>query len=156
MGRPEGLPSSRAQAGCVATEVQRRTIRRLVLNVPGRVGVGSLLIILLLAVVGPLLTPYSPVQQNLTNLLSPPSRQHLLGTDDLGRDLLTRIAVGARSSLLVGVGAALVGMCAGVPLGLVSGYYRGTLDGVITRALDGLMAFPALVLAMAMGKGGRV
>ncbi|WP_142026320.1 ABC transporter permease [Blastococcus colisei] len=83
-------------------------------------------------------------------LLQPPSADHLLGTDDLGRDTLARIAYGARVSMQAGVLATLLAMAIGVPLGLIAGYYRGWADLVISRLTDLLLAFPFLILAVGL------
>lgn len=116
----------------------------------GIVGLALLFALLVMAIMAPAIAPYPPTKQDLDHVLARPNRQHLLGTDDLGRDLLTRVMYGARVSVTAGfvsVGAAAV---LGVPLGLAAGYYRGLTDTLIMRTMDGLLAFPALVLAMAI------
>jgi peptide/nickel transport system permease protein len=102
------------------------------------------------AVLGPILAPFDPTEQSLDRMLEPPGRAHLLGTDDLGRDLLSRVLYGARVSLGVGVLAVLLSLGVGVFLGLLAGYRGGWLDDVLMRVMDGLLAFPAIVLALAI------
>jgi len=116
----------------------------------GAAGVVLLLVVFTTAILAPVVAPYSPTKQDLDHVLARPSRQHLLGTDDLGRDLLTRVMYGARVSVTAGFVSVIVAALLGVPLGLAAGYYRGVSDTVIMRMMDGLLAFPALVLAMAI------
>src|SRR5918999_3095356 len=117
------------------------------------------------AVFAPLLTPHSPTEQSLPNKLIPPAWQedgnskYLLGTDLLGRDLLTRLFYGARVSLTVAAAALLAGGGVGLVIGIVSGYVGGRLDSVLMRMVDATLAFPtilfALLLAITMGAGLR-
>jgi peptide/nickel transport system permease protein len=104
---------------------------------------------LVLAIVGPLLTA-DPAAQDYTAPLAPPSGAHLLGTDDLGRDALARVAYGARVSLEAGVLSVLLAMVVGVPIGLVAGYYRRLLDPIVMRLVDVVLAFPFLIFAVGM------
>jgi peptide/nickel transport system permease protein len=106
-----------------------------------------------------LFAPYDPYKQNLAIALQQPSAQHLLGTDELGRDILSRVIYGSRISLEVGIIAILVASAIGVTLGALSGYFGGWLDMVIMRIIDSMMAIPSLVLALVfasvMGGGLR-
>ncbi len=104
----------------------------------------------LLGIFAPFLTPYDPVKQDLTHVLLPPSRSHLLGTDHLGRDILARILYGTRLSLFIGFLAVGLGLLVGVPLGIISGYYGGWLDIVIQRFVDVMLAFPSFLLALSL------
>jgi peptide/nickel transport system permease protein len=106
-------------------------------------------LVALAAVAAPWLAPYSPTEMD-ADLLTGPSARHLLGTDDLGRDILSRIVHGASVSVLVGVISMGTAAVVGVPLGLIAGYRGGFADTVIMRVLDGLMAFPAILLAIAI------
>lgn len=115
-----------------------------------RVGLGVIVTLLVTAAFAPFLAPYDPTEQSLERMLQPPGRGHILGTDDLGRDILSRVVYGARVSLLVGVLSVGISLLIGVSLGLVAGYRAGWLDEVIMRVMDGLLAFPALVLALAI------
>jgi peptide/nickel transport system permease protein len=103
---------------------------------------------LTMAAFAPLLAPYDPNAIDVTAILSEPGLPHLFGTDDLGRDLLSRMIYGARVSIGVGVVSVLMAVLAGVPIGLVTGYVGGALDEVLMRILDSVMALPALVLAL--------
>ncbi|MDP9465804.1 MAG: ABC transporter permease [Actinomycetota bacterium] len=111
-------------------------------------GLVVLVLILALAALAPLFG--DPAASEFAAVLSPPSGSHLLGTDDLGRDTLTRIAYGARVSMEAGVLATLLAMAVGVPLGLIAGYYRGWPDLIISRLTDLLLAFPFLILAVGL------
>lgn len=127
-----------------------RALRRSVF-VRNRLALASSVILLLItfiAAAAPLVTRYDPAKQDLGNSLQAPSREHWLGTDKQGRDTWSRIAYGARPTLLGAVFVVLIAYSVGVPLGLAAGYYRGRVDSVIMRALDMLLAFPALLLAI--------
>jgi peptide/nickel transport system permease protein len=124
--------------------VRRRFLRN-------RLAVAGLVIVAamtLTAVLAPWISPYSPYAQFTDLGLQPPSRAHLLGTDTLGRDYLSRLLYGARISLLVGVSTMIVAALAGVFLGLVAGYYGKLADALIGRLLDALLAFPVVLLAI--------
>ena len=107
-----------------------------------------IVLISLAAIFAPFLTPYTEKQMDLMNRLSPPSAAHLLGTDEGGRDVLTRLLYGARVSLLIGVVPALLSLILGAALGVVAGYRGGLLDAVIMRFADVTLAFPSMLLAM--------
>ncbi|WP_246191447.1 ABC transporter permease [Aureimonas leprariae] len=112
-------------------------------------GLVVLLLILLLAVFGPLLSPWSPSKLSLVSRLKPPSAAHLLGTDDFGRDILTRLAVAGRLSLTVGFAVVVVSALLGVTLGLLAGFFR-RLDAPLARLIDAMMAFPDILLAISL------
>lgn len=124
--------------------------RRLLRMWLARVGGAIVLVVLAAAVLAIIWTPYSPTQQDIRNLLKAPSLTHPLGTDELGRDTLTRAMFGAQASLEVGIIAVGISLFAGSAVGLVSGYLRGFTDAVIMRIMDGLLALPTLVLALAI------
>lgn len=108
-------------------------------------------IVIIAAVFANWIAPYSPNQPDYLHMLQYPSRLHWLGTDELGRDELSRILFGARTSLLVTVGATFIGTAIGVPVGLISGYYGGVLDNLlIMRIVDAMQAFPFLILALVL------
>lgn len=117
------------------------------------VGLTVLGVILLAALIGPFLSPYDPNLQDLVNVLQPPSGAHLLGTDELGRDELTRLLVGARYSLFLGLLAVAIGLAIGVPLGALSGYFGSWTDLLIQRFTDVLLSFPGFLLALALVAG---
>jgi len=102
------------------------------------------------AALAPLVAPADPLKQNLSDALAPPSERHPLGTDDLGRDVLTRLLYGARLSLGAACLAVAIAALSGVPVGLMAGYAGGALDDLLMRLVDAVQAFPALVLAMAI------
>ncbi len=104
--------------------------------------------LLAMAIFAPVISPYDPVRQELLNQNVPPGAEHLLGTDRLGRDNLSRIIWGARLSFFTGVGSVLVGAVQGSVLGLVGGYYRGWADSIIIRVVDLLLVFPLYLSAI--------
>ncbi len=107
-----------------------------------------LTIVLILAIIGPQITPYDPFEQNRTERLDGPSEKHLLGTDAMGRDVFSRIIIGARYSLTIGLASIAIGISFGLVLGLSAGFYRGALDMIVSRLIDILMAFPTVLLAV--------
>lgn len=136
------------------TTIWRRVykqVRRLYTISPSAV-VGGLVIILLIliAIAAPLLTPYAPDAMDFSAPLKGPTPQHFLGTDNFGRDILTRVIYGYQISLSVALGSVGFGMLVGVLLGLLAGYFGGLLDNLIMRPMDVLMAFPAIVLVVGL------
>ena len=127
-----------------------RAVRRLVRSPLAVTGLVVLTLAVLAAVFAPLLAPYSPTEAHFGSRFVPPgSPGFLLGTDSLGRDILSRVLFGARASMLVGVLSVLLALLVGVPLGLCAGYFRA-LDGVISRLTDLVLAFPFLILAVGL------
>jgi peptide/nickel transport system permease protein len=117
----------------------------------GKIGLGFTMILLLVAVLAPVLRPYDPsVDRDLLTRLVSPSSAHPFGTDGLGRDLLTLVWYGIRTSLLVSLVSVGLGAAIGLILGLISGYFRGWLDAVIGWITDILLAFPSILLAIAI------
>ncbi|HZV96689.1 MAG TPA: ABC transporter permease [Candidatus Nitrosocosmicus sp.] len=114
----------------------------------GLVGAVLVCAFVLVAALAPLLSPYDPVSADFANVLSPPARAHPFGTDDIGRDILSRVVYGSRISLQAGLFTVAVALCIGLPLGLVAGYLGGQVDNVIMRALEVILSFPGLVLAL--------
>jgi ABC-type dipeptide/oligopeptide/nickel transport system permease subunit len=113
-------------------------------------GLAIIAVLCLLAIFAPLLAPYSPYDQDLYNVLSQPSTIHWLGTDNLGRDLFSRLLYGARVSLFVGIVSAILSAIIGIPIGLISGFRGGVIDAVIMRITDAFLCFPPLVFILAM------
>ncbi len=107
-------------------------------------------IFFIIAIIGPYIAPYDPYKINLARAREPPSLQHPLGTDELGRDILSRILVGARYTLGISIVSVILGALIGVFLGLVAGFYRGLIDNVVMRIVDVMLAFPAILLAIAL------
>jgi len=129
---------------------RRRVLRRLRRNPLAILSFSVLAAALLVAVLAPWLAPYTPEQTDFAHVFSPPGTPgHLLGTDDLGRDVLSRIILGARASLEVALLAVVTALLIGVPLGLAAGYFR-SCDAVLSRFTDLLLAFPFLILAVGL------
>lgn len=126
-----------------------RRISRVLFGRPFTVfGLVIVLLMIITALFAPFMAPYDPYEQNMRNALANPSSQHLLGTDALGRDLLSRMIYGARTALMVGVIATGIAASIGIALGLTAGYFGSWIYAVIMRFIDTLMAFPFLVLAL--------
>jgi peptide/nickel transport system permease protein len=111
---------------------------------------GFLLLLLLLSLAAPWIAPYSPTQQNLDVPLAEANAKHLLGVDDLGRDVLSRMIHGGKSTLYASFLAVSIATLIGVPVGIVAGFRGGAIDDVISRIIDALLSFPAIVLAIAV------
>ncbi len=115
-----------------------------------KVGVAIVLVMAFAAIAGPALTPFDPVQQDLPLRLAGPTWGHPFGLDELGRDILARVMAGARISFFVAVVVVTVSAVVGTLLGAIAGYFGGLLDDVISRVTDTLLAFPGLLLAIAL------
>lgn len=151
MARNGALPSiSRARAVALPTVGFRYFLHRYARNRLALAGLWVVIIVILAATFAPAVSPADPTKPDFVNLLAAPSRDHLLGTDDLGRDILSRIIFGARTSLAAGIISVGFALAVGLPLGLMSGYFRGQLDNVLMRLTDALLSFPFLVLALAI------
>jgi len=129
------------------TKAILRWMRR---DVRAVVSLSFLLLLLIVSIFAPVLAPYSPIDQDVTQLLLPPSAAHWLGTDDLGRDVLSRLIWGAPNSLYASFLAVGVGIVLGVPIGLLIGLLGGWFDEVTSRFIDALLSFPPIVLAIAV------
>jgi len=114
-------------------------------------GGAVMLLAILIALAAPLLAPYDPLAQNLGNTLARPGRAHLLGTDNVGRDVLSRVIWGTRVSLVAGLVSVALAVVAGTLLGILAGYFGGRVDGFVMRLMDAVLSFPPLVLALALG-----
>ena len=125
-------------------------LHRLMRHSAGRIGTIVVFLFVATACLAPLIAPYDPLATDWGALRQAPSAAHWFGTDDLGRDVLSRVIWGSRASLLVGVLSVALAMAVGVPLGLISGYAGGIVDGVLMRVTDGLLAIPSLILAIAL------
>jgi ABC-type dipeptide/oligopeptide/nickel transport system permease subunit len=113
-------------------------------------GAITILVFILLAVTAPWVAPYGPLEQDLRATLQPPTLRHLLGTDDLGRDVLSRIIYGSQISLLVGIVVVIIAGVIGMFMGLVAGYFGGWINAAIMRINDALMSLPPIVLMLAI------
>ena len=124
--------------------------KRLLRNRSGLTGIVIVAVMILISVIAPLIVPYDPLEISKGNQFLPPSPEHLFGTDEFGRDIFSRTLFAGRISLLAGAFAVVVAATIGVPLGLISGYIGKLMDTVIMRSMDSLLAFPALLLALAI------
>ena len=120
--------------------------RRFRRNKQAMVGMCMLLLMIFSAIFASVISPYDPLQQDIINRLQPPSAAHFFGTDELGRDIFSRILYGSRISLTVGLIAVSISSVVGCALGAIAGYYGGVLDNVIMRCTDVLMAIPSILL----------
>lgn len=116
-----------------------------------KVGSLSLLVIVLVfavAIFASAIAPFDPISQDRTAFLAAPNVQHVMGTDDLGRDVFSRLIFGSQISLLVGVATVVISIVLGTLIGMISGYFGGVIDLVIQRIMDAIMSIPALILAL--------
>ena len=115
------------------------------------VGGAIVVFFIVAALLAPYVAPYDPLKPSFLTIRKPPSMQFLLGTDELGRDMLSRLLWGARASLMAGCISVAIAMSLGVPLGLIAGYFGGFMDALISRVTEALLSCPFLVLAIALG-----
>jgi peptide/nickel transport system permease protein len=123
-------------------------VRRLRRSTTALVGLVIVAVLLIVAIFADVLAPYSPTDTDQTTTFAVPSWEHPLGTDQLGRDMLTRVIYGTRISLIVGVSSVLLALFVGVPFGMVAGFYGGRTDRLIMRVMDLILAFPIYLLAI--------
>jgi peptide/nickel transport system permease protein len=139
------------------SEIRKKIIRTFAKNKAALAGLIISIIIVLLCLAAPFLPLQNPIEQSMSTRFLPPGGEHILGTDNFGRDVMSRIIWGGRISLLVGVLSVLIGMGLGVSIGLITGYKGGIFDSIIMRFIDVLMSFPGLILAIlfsaAIGSG---
>jgi peptide/nickel transport system permease protein len=131
------------------TQQRKLQLRKILSNRSLLIGALILLAMVLIAALAPFISPYSPSTMNVPNRLMPPSSQHLLGTDEFGRDLLTRVMYGARVSMFVGLAVSILSSVFGMIIGLYASYFK-TLDHILMRISDGLIAIPGILLAIAL------
>ena len=137
----------------IATDWQspaRRALRRLFQRKGAVAGLVVIAAMIVLALLAPLLAPYDPIATSWTLVRKPPSALHWFGTDDLGRDILSRVIFGTRASLMAGAISVGIAFGVGVPVGLLSGYRGGFVDALISRITDAMLACPFLILAIAL------
>jgi peptide/nickel transport system permease protein len=142
-----------ASAAFAASELEspaRRALRRLLARKSAVVGLVVIVSFIALALLAPWIVPYDPVATSWTLVRKPPSALHWFGTDDLGRDILSRVVYGARASLVAGAISVGIALSVGVPLGLLAGYRGGFIDALISRITDAMLACPFLILAIAL------
>lgn len=127
-----------------------KAFHQIIRNNRAIMGFSVLLVLVLAGVFADQITPYNPYKTNYSNVKQPPSAEHLIGTDELGRDGFSRLIYGARISLMIGIVVSGFATTIGVALGAIAGYYGGMMDMVIMRIVDVMMAFPFFVLAIAL------
>ncbi len=132
------------------TTLFQDALRRLFRNKLAIIGMVILGIFVFCAIFAPWIAPYDPIAQNVTRRREPPSWEHPFGLDEVGRDLLSRVIYGARVSLYVGVASVSLAIIAGTLIGAISGYAGGWIDNVVMRIMDIMLAFPSLLLAIAI------
>jgi len=128
----------------------KRAFRKLIRNRLATLGLATILFFLLLAILAPWVSPYDPLATNWGAIRKAPSMEHWFGTDELGRDVLSRVIWGTRASMLAGVVSVFISLVAGVTIGLLAGSVGGVFDGVISRMTDAFLACPFLILAIAL------
>src|SRR5689334_20667316 len=148
VAKPIAVPSVSASAPESRSAPRWRVWRRLRRHRLALAGLAFLALLILCAISADLISPYRPLDQAMNVRLKPPSAAHWLGTDDFGRDILSRIIYGSRISLQIGFVAVGIAGTIGVVLGMVSGYFGGWVDSVVMRCMDVLLAFPAVLLAV--------
>ncbi|MGH2614172.1 MAG: ABC transporter permease [Thermomicrobiales bacterium] len=126
---------------------ERRVLRRLMQHKSAAIGFGIIVVLILIALLASFIAPYDPIGLS-RNVLQPPSREHLMGTDNLGRDIFSRVVYGTRVSLQMGFIAIAIAATVGTAMGLVAGTYGGFVDNVLMRFVDALMAVPGILLAL--------
>jgi peptide/nickel transport system permease protein len=128
----------------------QRALRRVVKRKGAVIGLAMITAFIVLAIAAPLIAPYDPIATSWTLVRKPPSMAHWFGTDDLGRDVLSRVIFGARASLAAGAISVGIALSIGVPVGMLSGYRGGFIDALSSRITDAMLACPFLILAIAL------
>jgi len=128
----------------------RRALKRLARRRGAMVGLGVVVFFIAVALLAPVLAPYDPIATSWSAVRKAPSATHWLGTDEIGRDVLSRVIFGSRASLLAGVVSVSIALAFGVPIGLAAGYLGGWIDALISRMTDAMLACPFLILAIAL------
>ncbi len=128
----------------------RRALRRLLRRRGAMAGLVVLMLFIVMAILAPQLAPYDPLQTSWSSVRKAPSANHLFGTDEIGRDVMSRVIWGARASLLAGLVSVCISLSIGVPIGLLAGYVGRGVDALIARMTDALLACPFLILAITL------
>lgn len=144
----DASPSPIVQSGTYKQSIFRLFIKTLSSDTPALVAAIFILFLVFVATFAPWVAPYDPLTQNIVNAFAGPSAQHWLGTDEYGRDLLSRLIYGARPALIVGVLSVLLAMIVGVPIGMLAGLLLGRFDRAVGWMVDILLAFPPLLMAL--------
>lgn len=134
-------------------------MKKLLRNKMAVIGLIIVFIIVLLGVFGSLIVTHNPMEMNLERIAAPPDSEHLWGTDEMGRDIFSRVVSGAQTSLMIGLSVVVMGCVLGTIIGMLCGYFGGLLDTVVMKIMDALMAFPTILLALffitILGSGTR-
>src|SRR5437660_7390032 len=133
-----------------ATAPRAHPLRRLLRRRFAAFGLAVIVLFVALALLAPLVAPYDPLATSWGAIRKAPSAAHWLGTDEIGRDVASRVIFGARASLLAGVVSVLISLSIGIPIGLLAGYAGGKVDMLISRLTDAVLACPFLILALAL------
>lgn len=145
------MSAQTANAAAAAPERRRnRSWSKFKHNRSAMLGAAIVLFFVLIALFAPVIASYDPAQVSFSAIRKSPSVAHWLGTDELGRDILSRLVFGARASLLAGMCSVLIALAVGIPFGLLAGYFGGLIDGCISRATEALLSIPFLILAIAL------
>lgn len=154
---PSSLPPAAGSAALAAAEAlplaknkYKEFVKKFIRRKTAVVALIFILFLLIVAALGPEIAPYDANQPDYNNLLSPPSAEHIWGTDEFGRDIFSRLLAGTRLSLLSALSATIVGASIGIILGLLAGYYGGWINALVMRGSDVLFAFPDILLAIAI------
>ncbi len=129
---------------------RQRVLRRLVRRRGAMLGLAVVALFVVIAILAPTVAPHDPLQTSWSEVRKPPSAAHPFGTDEIGRDVASRVVWGARASLLAGLVSVCISLSLGVPIGLLAGYVGGWIDGLISRMTDAMLACPFLILAIAL------
>ena len=144
----EPAPAARHQQARMTR--RRRLLRWLATDMRAALAIIVLLTLVVVALGAPSIAPYRPTEQDINNMLAAPSAAHLLGTDDLGRDIFSRLIYGAPATVYACLLAVSVAVAIGLPVGLIAGFFGGWTDDIISRMIDTFLSFPAIVLAIAV------
>ena len=128
----------------------QRVLQRLKRRRGAMLGLGVVVFFVVIAILAPTIAPHDPLQTSWSDVRKPPSATHLFGTDEIGRDVASRVIWGARASLLAGLVSVCISLSLGVPIGLLAGYVGGWTDALISRITDAMLACPFLILAIAL------
>ncbi len=129
---------------------RQRVLRRLMHRRGAMLGLGVVAFFVVIAILAPTVAPHDPLQTSWSEVRKAPGAAHLFGTDEIGRDVASRVVWGARASLLAGLVSVCISLSLGVPIGLLAGYVGGWIDGLISRMTDAMLACPFLILAIAL------
>src|SRR5215510_11751201 len=144
------LAAPRPKVVAAPSSPGRRALRRLLHRKPAMIGLVIVVAFIVLALAAPWIAPHDPVATSWSAIRKAPSAAHWFGTDDIGRDVLSRVVWGTRASLLAGVVSVSISLLLGVPIGLLAGFVGGLVDGLISRVTDAFLACPFLILAIAL------